>query len=83
MSVLAWELADDLGEVVVDNTGVSGVYDFKLRWANDANAGPEPAERAPSVFTALQETLGLRLQHGKVQVPMIVVDHVEQEPTEN
>lgn len=83
MSVLAWELADDLGEVVVDNTGVTGVYDFSLRWANDANAGAEVTDRAPSVFTALQETLGLRLQHGKVQVPMIVVDDVEQVPSEN
>ncbi|HEV8493900.1 MAG TPA: DUF3738 domain-containing protein, partial [Candidatus Angelobacter sp.] len=36
----------------------------------------------PSVFTALQETLGLRLQHGKVQAPVIVIDHVEL-PTEN
>jgi len=85
MSTLAWELADSLGEVVVDQTGLGGVYDFQLRWSvNDPNS-PAVGETdpAPSVFTALDETMGLRLQHGKVPVPMIVVDDVERTPKEN
>jgi uncharacterized protein (TIGR03435 family) len=85
MSTLAWELADSLGEVVVDQTGLDGVYSFQLRWSvNDpANPAANDANPAPSVFTALQETLGLRLQHGKVPVPVILVDHIDRTPTEN
>ena len=84
ISVLTYELSDFLGEVVVDQTGLQGTYNFQLRWAtnalpSEASAATEPA---PSVFTALQETLGLRLEHGKVQAPVIVIDHVEM-PTEN
>jgi len=84
LSALTYELADFLGEVVVDQTGLQGTYNFQLRWATN-EATPDPAsasEPAPSVFTALQETLGLRLVHGKVPAPIIVVDHIEM-PTEN
>jgi uncharacterized protein (TIGR03435 family) len=72
-----------LGEVVVEKTGIDGVYDFELRWTVDDQAPGVEAETAPSLFTALQETLGLRLQRQKVPVEMIVVDHVERVPTEN
>jgi len=73
-----------LGEVVIDKTGIDGVYDFEMRWTVDDQAptGVE-TETAPSLFNALQETLGLRLQRQKVPVEMIVVDHVERVPTEN
>jgi uncharacterized protein (TIGR03435 family) len=85
MSTLAYELADSLGDVVVDRTGLQGVYDFQLRWASDdmstsGGANPDPA---PSLFTALQETLGLSLQRQKVPVDIIVVDHIDRAPTEN
>jgi uncharacterized protein (TIGR03435 family) len=85
MSTLAYELADSLGEVVVDRTGVEGVYDFQLRWASDdmTSPGGSDANSAPSIFTALQDTLGLTLRHQKVPVDVIVVDHVERIPTEN
>ena len=83
ISTLTWELSDFLGEVVVDQTGLQGTYNFQLRWATNALPSEgTTSEPAPSVFTALQETLGLRLQHGKVQAPVIVIDHVEM-PTEN
>ena len=73
-----------LGEVVIDKTGIDGVYDFQLRWSNDdqPTAGVD-AETAPTLFNALQETLGLRLQRQKVPVELIVVDHVDRVPTEN
>jgi len=85
MSSLAYELADSLGDVVVDMTGLSGVYDFQLRWASDDMSSPASSEpnEAPSIYTALQDTLGLTLQRQKVSVDMIVVDHVERIPTEN
>ncbi|HEV2620060.1 MAG TPA: TIGR03435 family protein [Acidobacteriaceae bacterium] len=85
MSALTWELGDGLGQVVVDQTGIKGAYDFQLRCSTDSASSPGGAmgEAVPSVFAALEETLGLRLQHGKVQAQMIVVDHVERVPTEN
>jgi uncharacterized protein (TIGR03435 family) len=85
MSVLTYELSDSLGEVVVDQTGLKGVYDFQLRWATNEGTSPGvgAVDAVPSVFTALEETLGLRLQHGKVPAQMIVVEHVERVPTEN
>jgi uncharacterized protein (TIGR03435 family) len=70
--------------MVVDKTGIEGVYDFELRWTDDdRNSGGSDADAAPSLFTAIQETLGLRLQRQKVPVEMVVVDHVERVPTEN
>lgn len=85
MSALAYELADSMGSVVVDMTGLDGVYDFQLRWASDdmsSTAGGD-ANTAPSIFTALQDTLGLTLQRQKVPVDTIVVDHIDRTPTEN
>jgi uncharacterized protein (TIGR03435 family) len=85
MSDLAYELADSLGGVVVDMTGLDGVYDFQLRWASDdmSSAAASDANPAPSIFTALQDALGLALQRQKVPVDTIVVDHVDRAPTEN
>jgi uncharacterized protein (TIGR03435 family) len=85
LSDLAYELGDSLGGIVVDETGLVGVYDFQLRWASDemTNSGDSDPNPAPSLFTALQDTLGLSLQKKKVPVDMIVVDHVERTPTEN
>lgn len=85
MPILAYELADSMGEVVVDRTGLDGVYDFSLRWASDdmTSSGASDTNEAPSIFTALQDTLGLTLQRQKVPVDTIVVDHTERAPTEN
>ncbi|MGA1984329.1 MAG: TIGR03435 family protein [Acidobacteriaceae bacterium] len=85
MSDLAYELADSLGGVVVDMTSLDGVYDFQLRWASDdmSSPGASDVNPAPSIFTALEDTLGLALQRQKVPVDTIVVDHVDRAPTEN
>jgi uncharacterized protein (TIGR03435 family) len=84
MAQLSDFLARTLGDMVVDKTGIDGVYDFELRWAReDQNTNGSEADGAPSLFTALQETLGLRLQPQKVPVEIIVVDRVERSPTEN
>jgi uncharacterized protein (TIGR03435 family) len=85
LSDLAYELGDSLGGIVVDETGLGGVYDFQLRWASDemTNSGDSDPNPAPSLFTALQDTLGLMVQKQRVPVDMIVVDHAERVPTEN
>ncbi len=86
-------LADFLAQVVhrqvKDQSGLTGVYDMKLTWARDEmgagshdGADNAAASSAPSLFTALQEQLGLRLESTRGPVDTIVIDHVEQ-PTEN
>jgi len=49
----------------------------------DAPASPLPDDRGPSIFTALQEQLGLRLESQKGPVETLVIDHVEKTPTPN
>ncbi len=80
------------GEVrrrVVDKTGLTGLYDMDLRWAPDALAngaplppGAEIDTSGPSLFTALQEQLGLRLISETGQVDAFVAESVER-PSEN
>jgi uncharacterized protein (TIGR03435 family) len=83
MAELADYLTRQLGEFVVDGTGLPGKYDFEMRFARDQQAAAADPDPAPSIFTALQEKLGLKLQPQKVPVPMVVVDKVERAPTEN
>jgi uncharacterized protein (TIGR03435 family) len=84
MAQLADLVARNLGDFVVDKTGLGGVYDFELRWANDdQNPDATDIDGVPSLFSALQEALGLRLQAQKVPVEIVVVDHVERVPIEN
>ena len=81
MTDLAANLSAPLDRTVIDKTGLTGRYDFRLRWTADNVA--TPAEDAPpSIFTAIQEQLGLKLQAAKGPVKTLVIDHVEQ-PTEN
>jgi uncharacterized protein (TIGR03435 family) len=72
-----------LGRIVVDKTGLTGKYDFKLQWTPDdlAAATSEDAPPSdspwPSLFTALQDQLGLKLEPQKGPVQTLVVDHAE------
>ncbi len=86
---LTQELARELGRVVIDKTGMEGRYDIALKWTpdtgSDAGGGDRsasPSEVGPSIFTALKEQAGLRLEPAKAQVKVLVIDHVEM-PTEN
>ena len=69
-----------LGRPVIDMTGDKRKFDFHLKWTPD-DAGP-PTSDSPSLFTALQEQLGLKLEAGKVSADVLVVDHAEL-PSEN
>jgi uncharacterized protein (TIGR03435 family) len=83
-SLMAEPEAD--GRPIVDKTGLTGQYDFTLRWTPFAPgpgaASVDPAEQLPSLFAALEEQLGLKLIVHKEQVEVIVVDSVEK-PSEN
>ncbi len=71
---LAFWLGAQLGLPVLDGTGLAGDYDFKVEWEPDESQ-PNPAR--PSIFAAVQEQLGLRLESLKGPVEILVIDHVE------
>jgi uncharacterized protein (TIGR03435 family) len=84
ISYLADLLTRIRNEMVVDKTGLTGLYDFNLNWSNDdQNPAGGDIEGYPSIFTALPESLGLRLQSEKLPVEIVVIDHVERTPTGN
>ncbi len=77
---LADRLSNLLGSPVVDQTGNTGFFDFSLSWSPEKTSpSPSPSavdDNGPSLFTALQEQLGLKLESRKVPVEFIVVDRV-------
>jgi uncharacterized protein (TIGR03435 family) len=86
IAVLAGTLSQRMGRSVIDKTGLSGKYDFTLVYTpdqstpggpdeRDAPAAPDPA--GPSIFTALQEQLGLKLESAKGPVEILVIDRAE------
>jgi uncharacterized protein (TIGR03435 family) len=93
---LAKLLSIPLSRTVIDRTGLTGDYDFTLQWTPDAGEtvtpkgmpeGPiqEAAPRVPdgpSLFTAIQEQLGLKLAGSKGPVEMLVIDRAEK-PSDN
>jgi uncharacterized protein (TIGR03435 family) len=79
MDNLAGVLADQVNRAVIDQSGLSGEYSVTLEWSPNQNA----ADPGPSIFTALKEQLGLRLEARRVPVPIIVVDRISQVPTDN
>ena len=95
---VAKQLSQQLGRTVQDKTGLTGKYDFTLQWKPDRDPSPMPGappagEQGPgatlstdsseaSIFTAVQEQLGLKLESRKAPVEVLVIDHVEA-PSEN
>lgn len=94
---LAKILSNHVGRFVIDDTGLNGIYDFKMTWdarvdrpnaRNMMSVNLNPSEPAlanfsgPSIFTALQEQVGLELKPAKGPVQILVVDHIEP-PTPN
>jgi bla regulator protein blaR1 len=85
MSLLASNLSGQLQRIVVDRTGLTGAWDFEITYAPERPINPPPGvefppadPNAPSLFTAMQEQLGLRLQSTKGPVEVMVVDRIEQ-----
>ena len=96
MAALASMLYGPMGRPVLDKTGLSGSYDFALRWTAEVSPSPasngvdgdqrgtsNPPSTSPevSIFTAIQEQLGLELQSQPIQQENVVIDHVER-PTD-
>ena len=87
VATLAEELSKVLGRDVLDQTGIDGRYSIDLKWTPDDSAAPTPTAQqqatpmpdasGPSIFTALQEQLGLKLQPAKASVQVLVIDHIE------
>ena len=85
MGLLATLLSRFEREIVVDQTGMKGLFEVKLEWTPDdgtAAAGNDAAS-GPSIFTAVQEQLGLRLESRKGPLDVLVVDHAEKVPVDN
>jgi len=96
MAVLANQIAQQLGRTVIDKTDLKGDFDIVLEWTPEAGhggggpvGGPQPGDgpppaggNGPTIFTALQEQLGLRLESTKGPVDILVIDDVSK-PTEN
>ncbi len=97
LQMLTNQLSNQLGRPVLDRTGLTGHFDIKLEWTPDpgqsatslggapppgVEAPPPPNPNGPSIFTAIQEQLGLRLESQKGPVEMIVIDRMEK-PSEN
>ncbi len=94
MKRFAEALSTALGSIVVDQTGIEGNYDVSFQWTPDSSeprmsksgeplpAPPSDAVPGPSIFTALQEKLGLKLESRKVPVEVIVIERASR-PTEN
>jgi uncharacterized protein (TIGR03435 family) len=81
---LATFLSGELGRPVTDETGLTGQYDFKLDWTPDLNQPTSDASEGsgPSIFTALTDQLGLRLQSTKGPVVVYVIEKI-QPPSDN
>jgi uncharacterized protein (TIGR03435 family) len=83
---LATMLSRPLGREVLNRTGLSGEYDIQLDFTPDSGPCRGTAESdpsgLPSIYTALQQQLGLKLESTKGFVEILVVDHVER-PSEN
>jgi uncharacterized protein (TIGR03435 family) len=87
MSMLAMNLSNSVGRPVIDKTGLTEKYDWVLEWTPDMSAtgpdAPQPVDSpGPTIFTALQEQLGLKLDSSKGPVETYVIDKVER-PSEN
>jgi uncharacterized protein (TIGR03435 family) len=84
---LAQQLSRQLGTPVVNKTGLQGRYDFNLHWrdgkaSSGENETSSGASGEPTLFKAIQEQLGLKLQAQKAPTLVLVIDRLEK-PAEN
>ncbi len=73
MTTFARNLAQGAGRYVIDRTGLDGAYDLELEFTPDQS----PDTPGPSLFTAMQEQLGLKLESARAPVEVLVIDRVD------
>jgi uncharacterized protein (TIGR03435 family) len=85
MNRLVQFLSRILDRPVIDKTGTQGVFDIDLHyaWEELTVTAPKQSLKGPSIFAALREQLGLKLQSEKLPVEVVVIDHIERVPTAN
>jgi uncharacterized protein (TIGR03435 family) len=83
--MLARVLAEQVGRPVVDETGLTRPFDLVLEWSPDLDGATPTKEgqNRPSIFTALPEQLGMRLESRSAAAEVVVIDSVLDRPTEN
>ncbi len=74
---LTQELSSDLGRVVIDQTNLPGRFDLTLTWTPDTGNGAPPTDTGPSLFTAIQEQLGLKLTPTRGPVQILLIDQLD------
>ena len=83
-STYMWQLIEELENqlncIVRDETGLDRTYDYTLEWTPDDPAHSDSS--GPSLFTALKEQLGLKLEMQKRPVDVVMIDHIER-PSQN
>jgi uncharacterized protein (TIGR03435 family) len=80
VAALVASLSNPVGRKIIDKTSLTGKYEVNLTWA--WNDEPGSGDNGPSIFTALQEQLGLKLESARAPIDVVVIDHIER-PSEN
>jgi uncharacterized protein (TIGR03435 family) len=81
-SSLTGLLQSAAGRIILDRTGLTGHYNIELHWARDDAPVDSSVESGPSIFTALHEQLGLKLEPSTAPLDVLVIDSAEK-PSEN
>ena len=81
LSNVVGSIATAAGRPVVDRTGLDGYFDLDLQYASGPPT-PDATEQRPSIFAAVQEQLGLKLESTQAPMDVLVIDHLDK-PTEN
>ena len=82
IETLARSIAKEAGRTVVDKTGLTGNYEFALKYSPAGNRDNSASDDRPTIFMALREQLGLKLEPEQNPLQVLVIDRIER-PTPN
>lgn len=83
MSKFTMLLSRQLRQAVIDKTGLTGPYDIDIEWAPDEPNGAPSETPGPSIFSAIQDQLGLKLEAHKSPIDVMVIDRADRVPAAN